>query len=292
MGQHAQKRTFPVNWKNLFSQPALARLWRPQPHWQVIGQPNERQTFASACHCLQLKGQTISADPLSSLIRTQGAAAAYYVKRYQRRGKGLRRWLGRSRAEGEWQNLRYFDQLGIPTPPLVAYGWQRPGWLGGRLPFGRGQAVLVTAEVVGARDLASLAQQQPQLFRQRAWLEGVLQQVADYSRQLHHQGFVHWDLKWRNILLVDGDSATGLGPATGPRVMFFDCPLGHHPFGWLRQRGADKDLACLDKLGRRHLSRSRRLRFYLHYRKIERLDTAGKQQIGRVLAFFHDEKES
>ncbi|MNF03998.1 hypothetical protein D3C80_2034180 [compost metagenome] len=49
----------------------------------------------------------------------------YYVKRYWAAGKGLRRWLGRSRVKAEWQNLKYFTQWGIPTAPVVGWGQER-----------------------------------------------------------------------------------------------------------------------------------------------------------------------
>ena len=47
-----------------------------------------------------------------------------------------------------------------------------------------------------------------------------------------------------------------------------------------------KDLACLDKVAKRVLSRTQRLRFYLQYRGRVRLSQSDKQRVRRILKFF------
>jgi hypothetical protein len=47
-----------------------------------------------------------------------------------------------------------------------------------------------------------------------------------------------------------------------------------------------KDLACLDKVAKYHLSRTQRLRFYLQYRGRERLSTADKRRVRGIVKFF------
>jgi hypothetical protein len=47
-----------------------------------------------------------------------------------------------------------------------------------------------------------------------------------------------------------------------------------------------KDLACLDKVAKYHLSATQRLRFYLQYRDRNRLDARDKKRIRQVLGFF------
>jgi hypothetical protein len=47
-----------------------------------------------------------------------------------------------------------------------------------------------------------------------------------------------------------------------------------------------KDLACLDKLGKRVLSRTQRLRFYHQYTGREGLTLEDKRRIKAVLIFF------
>ena len=47
-----------------------------------------------------------------------------------------------------------------------------------------------------------------------------------------------------------------------------------------------KDLACLDKVAKYHLSATQRLRFYLQYRGHQRLDSRDKRRIREVVSFF------
>ncbi|MNR58917.1 hypothetical protein D3C85_1800530 [compost metagenome] len=47
-----------------------------------------------------------------------------------------------------------------------------------------------------------------------------------------------------------------------------------------------KDLACLDKVAKYHLSNTQRLRFYLQYRGRERLNESDKRRIRHVVTFF------
>ncbi len=94
---------------------------------------------------------------------------------------------------------------------------------------------------------------------------------------MHRHRFVHNDLKFRNVL-VDFSNC--------PEVYIIDCPLGRRLFGPLFQRGIVKDLACLDRVAKRYLSRSQRLRFYKKYQGTDRLTTRHRRQIRRILGFF------
>ncbi|MDR3221709.1 MAG: heptose kinase, partial [Candidatus Accumulibacter sp.] len=47
-----------------------------------------------------------------------------------------------------------------------------------------------------------------------------------------------------------------------------------------------KDLACLDKMAKHHLTRARRLRFYLDYAGHARLNAEDKQRLRRIVRFF------
>ncbi|MEZ5530396.1 MAG: lipopolysaccharide kinase InaA family protein [Porticoccaceae bacterium] len=214
---------------------------------------------------LGLSGERVTASPISELIYLKIDGVGYYVKRYFQRGKALRRWLGRSRVRAEWENLLFFKRSGLTIPPLVAYG-------------ASGQkGAIVTREVPGAVDLQTLAQQQPELLRNRYWLDCVVGQVACAARRLHEQGFAHNDFKWRNILVTTGEE---------PEVFFIDCPTGEHWWGPLLAYRKIKDLACLDKVAKHELSRTQRLRFYLSYVGSPSLSDRDKKQIRRTLAFF------
>ncbi len=141
--------------------------------------------------------------------------------------------------------------------------------------------MLVTEEIVGATDLASLVEQEDACFKRRSWVNHVIDQLSEYVRAMHGHGFVHNDLKWRNILADYGDDA---------EVYIIDCPAGRRLGGFLLtpllKRGVIKDLACLDKIARHVLSRTQRLRFYLRYVGLNRLDFAHKKKVRKILSFF------
>jgi hypothetical protein len=227
-----------------------------------------RADFGSLEAVFALEGERISHDSLSEVIRIQRDGRRYYVKRYWSAGGMLRSYAARPRIKAEWQNLRYFATWGIPTAPMVAWGLERR--------FGRFvRGALVTAELPGTEDLAALARNQDPRLQQRDWLDKVSRQLAEATRQMHRHGFAHNDLKWRNLLV---DQAGNL--------YLIDCPTGSFWWGPLLDYRIIKDLACLDKVAKYHLSRTHRLRFYLQYRGRERLSANDKRCLRKILAFF------
>jgi hypothetical protein len=82
-------------------------------------------------------------------------------------------------------------------------------------------------------------------------------------------------LKWRNIL-VDRDG----------KAYLIDCPWGSYWFGPMLRYRIEKDLATLDKVAKDCLSATQRLRFYLLYRRSERLNASDKQCVRRIVHFF------
>ena len=212
--------------------------------------------FGSLDAVFALQGERLTRDPLSEVIRIQRDGVNYYVKRYTGAGKHMRRYLGRPRIKAEWQNLKQFAKWGIPTAEVVAWGLERNG-----LAFGRG--AMITRELPNTEDLSALAERNDPRLKDRAWVEHVSRQLARHTREMHDHHFAHNDLKWRN-LLVDGQG-----------TLFF----------WLNYR-ITKDLACLDKVAKYHLSATQRLRFYLQYRRHDRLTARDKRRIRQVLSFF------
>lgn len=226
------------------------------------------QDFGSLEQVFALQGERLSKDRLSEVVRVERQGVRYYVKRYWDAGKGIRRFLGKPRIKGEWQNLRHFIRWGVPTAPVVAYGLERH--FGG---FVRG--ALITQEIPNTEDLAQLAKQQDARLHNRAWVAHISQQLAQATRILHHHRFTHNDLKWRNLLVN-----------TEGQLFLIDCPSGGFWRGpWLSQR-IIKDLACLDKVGKYQLSRTQRLRFYLNYRQQDRLKPADKSMIDQIVRYF------
>jgi len=247
--------------------------WITHNSWSFSGKNEERKSFSSIEDIIALDGIVVSRDKISYVKKVTHGTTNYYVKVYWRGGNGIRRFIGRGRLRGEWENLRYFTSLGIRTPRIVAYGQQAKY---GMLKCG----VLVTQEVSKAEDMLRLSQENSALFEDKQWLENVIVQIADYTRRLHHNGFVHWDLKWRNILV----STQSIHE---PYVYFFDCPLGKRRYAWLRKRGAIKDIACLDKIAKKILSDKQRMLFFNHYGGTDRLDAKQKRKIKQILNFFN-----
>lgn len=233
--------------------------------------------FGDIDRVFALDGEVVASDSLSRVLRVVAEGKRYYVKRYsgtgknlQRRWFGLRRWLGPPRVRAEWRNLLAFREWGIPTATLVAYGLERR--CGG---FVRG--ALVTEEIPGATDLAQLSRSGDPRLRDRQWMAEVATQTARITRALHDAGFAHNDLKWRNLLVSGGCT---------PTVYLIDCPSGGFFHGPVLAYRMVKDLACLDKLAKRLLSRSQRLRFYLDYVGRERLCAEDRRRIRKIVTFF------
>lgn len=237
--------------------------------WQLAAEYQGLQAdFGSLERVFALEGERITRDPLSELIRVQRHGIYYYVKRYRNAGKGLRRYAARPRIKAEWQNLRRFAKWGIPTAEVIARGLERKTGA-----FVRG--AMITREIPNSRDLADLANENSPLLDDPAWVQQVSLQIAQATRTMHQHSFTHNDLKWRNILVDEQ-----------VKVFLIDCPAGAFWWGPMLRYRIIKDLACLDKVGKYHLSNTQRLRFYLQYCQRTRLTAQDKQQIGKIVRFF------
>ncbi len=226
-----------------------------------------REEFGSLEAVFNLQGERVTHDPISEVIRVSRAAVVFYVKRY-RRAISWRKYLPRQRIQAEWENLEYFASWGIPTAQVIAHGLQRRAGA-----FVRG--AMITKEIPNTTDLAALAHDGSPLLQDTHWVHSVSQQVAGFTRAMHQQGFVHNDLKWRNILVDEAGAA-----------YLIDCPTGGFWWGPFLHYRIIKDLACLDKVGKYHLSRSQRLRFYLQYSQQQRLTPTDKKRIAKIISFF------
>ena len=239
------------------------------PGWTLESAYRElAEDFGSLEAVFALKGERLTRDPLSEVIRVERNGVNYYVKRYVGAGKGLRRYLGKPRVKAEWQNLKRFAKWGIPTAEVVAWGLERRG-----AAYDRG--AMITRELPNTEDLSALAERHDPKLKNRAWVDIISRQLAGYTRTMHDNRFTHNDLKWRNLLIDDQ-----------ARLFLIDCPNGDFWRGfWLKYR-ITKDLACLDKVAKYQLSATQRLRFYLQYRQRDRLNASDKKRIRHVLRFF------
>lgn len=220
---------------------------------------------------MNIEGHVLSDSLMSSLKKVSLGEKNYYVKTYFASGRYMRRYIGRSRVKAEWENLSYFDSIGIPTARLVAFGEQKS------LSAQR-KGIMVTEEIPDTLDLANLVARQDPLLEDRQWLSKVISQVADMVRLLHADSFMHGDLKWRNILVkLSGE----------PQVYFIDCPIGRRYPVFLKERGVVKDLACLDKVAKYHLSAKSRLGFYHRYTQKPKIELEDKRRISKILRFFY-----
>lgn len=209
------------------------------------------------------QGVLISEGPLNVMHRVLWKDREFYIKQYWRAGKGLRRWLSRSRARGEWENLLFFQSLGIPVPPLLGFEETIARIF---VPY---SALLITAAIPNAIDLITLKNQHPEYLNDRTRVRIVLRKLAEYVRRLHQSGFVHRDLKWRNLLIT---------LYTEPEIYFIDCPLGRRK-RWGYRNGQEKDLWHLYREAKGYLSKSTLLYFYLQYRGIAKLTPTEKKRL-------------
>ena len=226
--------------------------------------------FADIDKVFNLTGESITDDDFSDVIKVNIEGTNYYVKRYTSGGKGLRRYAGRSRIRAEWENMLLFHKLGIPAANVVAYGEQKIFTM-----LKRG--VLISEEVKNSLDLAEVVYRNVDFLKNRSWMNSIIEQVASATSKLHKSGFVHNDLKWRNILVTQEEH---------PQISLIDCPGGEKPFFPLLERSIIKDLACLDKKGKYHLSNRERMKFYKLYTDSKTLSPKQKKQIKRILSFF------
>ncbi len=217
-----------------------------------------------------LRGEPVTDGPLGGVSRVSAGGKVFYVKLYRRAGKGFRRWIGRSRLRGERENLEHFAHWGIPCAKVVAVGEEKRG------PFFRRGAV-ITEGLPETDDLLHLARSGDPRLKDRAWVAAASGQLARTARTLHEHRFAHGDFKWRNLLVTRGET---------PQIYLIDCPAGAFWIPPFLQYRKNKDLACLDKVAKQVLSRTQRLRFYLDYLGVKKLNRRRHRELRHILRFF------
>jgi tRNA A-37 threonylcarbamoyl transferase component Bud32 len=239
--------------------------------WRLLADvsPAEQLAFANRESTFALTGQLINDSKTNFTQRIEVAGRYYYVKRYLKAGKYLRRFLGASRVAREWRNAGWFVRHGIPTPRCVAMG-EGNRW------FGDYWGVIVSEEVTQTIDLRMVCRDKPEMLEDRGWRRSMLFSLAEVVAAMHAKRFIHNDLQWRNVLV---------GFDVRPRIYMIDCPAGRPIYLLGNRRGVVRDLALLDKMGAQVLSRTDRLRFYVKYRNIDRLRGRDKKEVSRIVGF-------
>ena len=213
-----------------------------------------------------LENTTVANRPSrGSVGRFTFGPETFYIKKYKSPGKKIFRYFFKSKAQKEYANQLYFQSIGIDTPEIVVFREQ--GWW-------RRKAVLVTREVPRATTLLDILSAQP--APGSAATAGLLEKLSAILRKLHDAGFIHNDLRMRNVMVQDN------------RLLLFDCPNGmvlrHVPV--FSQRRKIKDLALLFEDARNLCSAPQMLRFFLHYAQADRLDEKHKKTIRQVIHYY------
>lgn len=218
-----------------------------------------------------LEGEFITQNSLCQVIRVELDGVGYFVKKY-RRGSD-RRWalFSKSAARKEWENLLQFSLWELPAARVVAWGEES-------LLGVAGHGIVITEEVSGAESLSSLIHANSSLLASQHWLKSISKQLATVIAALHRHKFSLNDLNWRNIVCSSGERE--------PKITLLGCTSGRvfRESSFERQR--IQDLAGFDKVAASRLSRSQCLRFYYHYRNINKLTVSDKLVVKRVVNFF------
>ena len=228
------------------------------------------EAFSSFEKVFALSGEPISKNKESVIFSIEIENQRYYIKQYHTT-KGIRSWFGLSRIRQEARNQLWFSRIGLPAARVVAFGEEH-------ILSRTIRGALITESLDNAKDLAWTAINRPDLFNNRQWVVQVVDQVAEITRTIHQHNFCHNDLKWRNILVLQD--------VDRPRTYLIDCPVGQRFFGPFLENRIIKDIACLDKVGRQVLSRTKRLRFFKKYREHDKITVDDRKFIQKVLLYF------
>lgn len=245
----------------------VAKKWTVFPPWNNTA---VAEHFATMDDVFKLEQDILSKSDQSEIFCYEIDCQLYFVKRYYQ-SIGLGSWLGYSRLRVETGNQQWLHKMNIPAARVVAYGEE--SFL---LKTCRG--ILITKGIDNVRDLLDIANNHAHKFQDKDWRNTIITQIASITNTLHQHRFCHNDLHWRNILIQQSEHNCE------PKVYLIDCPLGKRWWWPLLYYRKLKDLASLDKLAPRYLTRTQRLKFYLQYSKITKLSKQDKKMIKGVFA--------
>ncbi len=166
-----------------------------------------------------------------SLVRAElQGLGRVYLKRYEYPRARPGEMLIGSIACREWRNSGRMARLGIPQPEVILAATRRNRW-------GVLGSCLLTREVPAAGSLADLLQQGAAGPLSGPGLAALVTELLALIRRMHAAGFCHWDLKPRNILVVEGRG--------GPVLMPIDSVNGRRIHGFNRRHCIRRDYRFL-----------------------------------------------
>lgn len=199
-----------------------------------------------------------------------------YLKHYFRES-GLKHWLKswvKNKAATEILNLNFFRAIGIPCPEVLGFQIKKTAW-------GQFKSAIIALEgLENTLSLADIVNHKHPIMNKKSWRKQLIVQLAHQTARIHQLGFAHVDLKWRNILITLDNSS---------RVFWIDCPSGYFVSPYFSARASIKDLACLNKVAKKVLSQSSRLRFFKLYLKNTKLCNQNKKLARQITTFFHQD---
>ncbi|MBE0535776.1 MAG: hypothetical protein IH624_08910 [Phycisphaerae bacterium] len=198
---------------------------------------------------------------------------AYFLKRYDRppQLQQVRNWIDHferaSTAAYDRQPAEQLAAAGIRTARVVAYG---EGWDG----LFEERSFIITEEIAEGH---SLEQRLPECFSTSGPFTNIaakrqfIQRLADFARRFHETGLRHRDFYFCHIFMT-ADEAFHL----------IDLQRTFRPLVW-EERFRVKDIAQLHySAPGKIISRTDRLRFYLHYVDREALTAADRRFLRQV----------
>ncbi|HKK17750.1 MAG TPA: lipopolysaccharide kinase InaA family protein [Opitutales bacterium] len=172
-----------------------------------------------------------------------------YVKIYANNRAAFQRLFRKSRSHIEAKNLCFFKASGISTPRIIAWGEERNRL--GKVT----RDFIITESIDQAVQLDDFIRERNTSVKDRVRLA---KELGYWLRDIHHEGFYHKDIHWRNILVHMEKK--------GPSLYWIDCPRGSfHRLPPVRKHWRIKDCAILDKYASVLCSPVERLAFLSAY---------------------------
>jgi heptose I phosphotransferase len=220
-------------------------------------------------------GELVTRQRGRTVTRLELNGRAFYLKRNRFDSRELMktvlhlRWPAKN-AVSEWKNILAVERLGIRTVIPIAMGEKRLFGL-------EVSSFILTEELYGAKPLEEVLKQELQEKlspARRKWKQSIIEKVAEIAQSMHSSGMCHQDFYLGHFFLAPDDS-----------LYLIDLQRVLHR-SELPRRYIVKDLGQLnysvDCVG--NISRTDRMRFFLHYLGVKSLGAAEKNLARSIAA--------